>query len=324
MSRALVTGITGQDGAYLAHLLLSKDYKVFGLVRRCASPTNWRLNELGIADKITFLDGDLTDLSSLIRAVKTAEPDEIYNLAAQSFVGTSWNQPIITANVTALGAINMLEATRIERPQARYYQASTSEMFGNATDSLQSETTPFAPRSPYAAAKLHAHHATINYREAFNMHASCGIMFNHESPLRGPEFVTRKVTDAVARIKFGLANHVTLGNLSAERDWGHAKDYAHAMWLMLQQGTPDDYVLATGVTHTVGEMCATAFRLAGLSPIGHIISDISLNRPAEVNALRGDATKARTTLEWKPTTNFEIVIKEMVDADLKRYQGHSR
>lgn len=319
--RALITGITGQDGAYLAQLLLTKGYEVFGLVRRSASPTNWRLNELQIADKVTALDGDLTDLSSLIRAVKAAEPDEIYNLAAQSFVGTSWNQPIITANVTALGAINMLEATRLEQPKARYYQASTSEMFGNATNSPQSETTPFAPRSPYAAAKLHAHHATINYREAFNMHASCGIMFNHESPLRGLEFVTRKTTDAVARIKLGIANHVTLGNLTAKRDWGHAKDYAHAMWLMLQQKTPGDYVIATGVTHTVGEMCSTAFRAAELSAIGHIISDPALIRPAEVNTLRGNATKAQTILGWEPTITFHNMIEEMVDADFKRHQG---
>lgn len=322
--RALITGITGQDGAYLAQLLLTKGYEVFGLVRRSASPTNWRLNELQITDKIQFLDGDLTDISSLIRAVKTAEPDEIYNLAAQSFVGTSWNQPIITANVTALGAINMLEATRLEQPKARYYQASTSEMFGNATDSPQSETTPFAPRSPYAAAKLHAHHATINYREAFNLHASCGIMFNHESPLRGLEFVTRKTTDAVARIKLGLAKNVTLGDLIVLRDWGHAKDYAHAMWLMLQQETPDDYVIATGITHTVGQMCFTAFRHAELTPIRHIIFDPDLIRPAEVNTLHGDATKAMNILGWKPTITFETMIEEMVDADIERHQGHNR
>ncbi|MDW8399142.1 MAG: GDP-mannose 4,6-dehydratase [Acetobacteraceae bacterium] len=322
MPRALITGVTGQDGAYLARLLLSKGYEVFGLLRRSASAevVDERLRWLGIAGRVHMLDGNLTDLSSLIRALQAAEPDEVYNLAAQSFVKTSWTQPLLTGQVTALGAHNMLEAVRLVRPQARFYQASSSEMFGLVQEERQKETTRLYPRSPYAVAKYYAHWITVNYRESFGLHASSGILFNHESPLRGIEFVTRKVTDGVARIKLGLARELPMGNLEATRDWGHAADYVRAMWLMLQQETPDDYVVATGRTTSVREMCRIAFAHAGLDYREFVRPDPTFLRPAEVHALLGDPSKAREKLGWQPEISFEEMLAEMVEADLARHR----
>jgi GDPmannose 4,6-dehydratase len=318
--KALITGITGQDGAYLADLLLDNGYRVFGLARRSsvAEVRDVRLRRLGIADEISLLDADITDLGSLIRVVRSVQPDEVYNLAAQSFVTSSWQQPLYTGAVTGLGAATMLEAVRLECPDARFYQASSSEMFGWVREPRQSETTPFYPRSPYAVAKVYGHWMAVNYRESFGLHASCGILFNHESPLRGKEFVTRKVTDGVARIKLGLAKTLRLGNLDAQRDWGHAKDYVRAMWLMLQQSVPDDYVIATGRTVSVRQMCRIAFECVGLDMDGFVEIDKSLFRPAEVDMLHGDARKAHERLGWKPTISFEDMIAEMVDADLER------
>jgi GDPmannose 4,6-dehydratase len=318
--KALITGVTGQDGAYLAQLLVQKGYDVFGLARRSSTRevTDVRLKWLGIADSIQYVDGDLTDLSSLIRAMSTVRPDEVYNLAAQSFVHASWQQPLLTGAVTGLGVMNMLEAIRLQCPETRFYQASSSEMFGRIQQPVQSETTPFYPRSPYAVAKVYAHWATVNYRESFGLHASNGILFNHESPLRGMEFVTRKVTNAVAEIKLGLSQSLRLGNIDARRDWGHAEDYVRAMWLMLQQEQPGDYVIATGRTSSVREMCKLAFDRVGLRMEDHIIIDPALFRPAEVEILLGDASKAREKLGWQPTISLERMISEMVDADLKR------
>lgn len=316
--RALITGITGQDGAYLAKLLLDKGYEVFGLHARRSTDTLWRLRYLGIADAVRLIDGDVCDLGSLIRAVETSAADEVYNLAAQSFVGTSWQQPALTGQITGLGATNLLEAVRIVKPAARFYQASTSEMFGLIQESEQSETTPFYPRSPYGAAKLYAHWMTVNYRESFQMHASSGILFNHESPLRGIEFVTRKVTDAVARIKLGKAKELRLGNIDARRDWGFAGDYVEAMWLMLQQATPDDYVIATGTTTTVRDMCRIAFAHVGLDDAAHVVIDPAFYRPAEVDVLLGNPAKARAKLGWSARTGLEELIAMMVDADLAR------
>lgn len=320
MTTAFITGITGQDGAYLAKLLLEKGYKVYGLVRRSsmADVNDGRLRWLGIAGDVQLLDGNLTDITSLIRIFREIKPDEIYNLAAQSFVKSSWQQPLLTGTVTGLGAVNVLEAVRLEAPTARFYQASSSEMFGLAQEPRQSERTPFYPRSPYAVAKLYAHWMTINYRESFGLHASSGILFNHESPLRGIEFVTRRVTDGVARIKLGLANELRLGNIDVRRDWGHARDYVQAMWMMLQQPTPGDYVVATGRTTTVREMCRIAFEHAGLDMEEFLVIDPTLFRPAEVEFLLGDAEKACKTLGWHPVTTLEELIKEMVDADLAR------
>jgi len=317
---ALITGVTGQDGAYLSELLVAKGYKVVGMIRRSASSdqVGARLRELGLLDKITLVDGNLTDLSSLIRLVQAHAPDEVYNLAAQSFVGASWQQPIVTGNVTGLGAVNMLEAVRIARPQARFYQASSSEMFGAAPALLQDEHTAFYPRSPYAAAKLYAHWMTVNYRESFGLHASCGILFNHESPLRGIEFVTRRITDGVARIKLGLAGELVLGNLDVYRDWGHARDYVRAMWLMLQQDVPDDYVAATGRTASVREFCDIAFGHAGLNADKYIRVDPARLRPAEVVQLCGNPTKAAQKLGWRAETSLEALVAEMVEADLAR------
>jgi GDPmannose 4,6-dehydratase len=317
---ALITGITGQDGAYLAKLLLDKGYKVFGLHARRSTDTLWRLRYLGIADDVTLLDGDLTDLSAQIRAMQTSAADEVYNLGAQSFVATSWQQPVLTANVTGVGALNVLEAIRIVNPKARYYQASTSEMFGLIQESVQSETTPFYPRSPYGVAKLYAHWMTINYRESFNLHASSGILFNHESPLRGIEFVTRKVTDAVARIKQGKQKELRLGNIDAKRDWGFAGDYVEAMWLMLQQETPDDYVVATGRTTTVRDMCRIAFAHVGLNHEDHVVIDPKFYRPAEVEVLLGNPAKAQAKLGWSARTDLEALITMMVDADMARVE----
>ncbi|WNJ90042.1 GDP-mannose 4,6-dehydratase [Bosea sp. 685] len=318
--RALITGITGQDGAYLSQLLLSKGYEVSGLVRRSstADVNDVRLKWLGIADKVNLIDGNLLDLSGLIRTLREVKPDEIYNLAAQSFVRSSWQQPILTGQVTALAVTNVLEAIRLECPHARFYQASSSEMYGLIQESMQSETTPFYPRSPYAVAKLYGHWITINYRESYGIHASSGILFNHESPLRGIEFVTRKVTDGVARIKLGLAKELRLGNIDAKRDWGHSRDYVEAMWLMLQQDIADDYVVATGRTTTVRQMCQIAFEHAGLKIDDHLIIDPQLFRPAEVDVLLGNPAKAKAKFGWEATTSLEEMIVEMVEADLKR------
>jgi GDPmannose 4,6-dehydratase len=320
MKKALITGITGQDGAYLSELLLGKGYEVHGLVRRSstAEVNDVRLKWLGIVKDVHLIDGDLTDLSSIIRMMSDVKPDEVYNLAAQSFVKSSWNQPLLTGEVTGLGCTNVLEAVRSSHPQARFYQASSSEMYGLIQEDMQSETTPFYPRSPYAVAKLYAHWMTVNYRESFGLHASSGILFNHESPLRGIEFVTRKVTDSVARIKLGLATELRLGNIDAKRDWGHSKDYVRAMWLMLQQDKPDDYVVATGRTVTVRDMCKIAFEHVGLSMDKHLIIDQKLFRPAEVDVLLGNPAKAKKHLGWEAVISLEDMICEMVDADIKR------
>ena len=280
-----------------------------------------RLRWLGVLDRVKLVDGNLTDLSSLIRLVQDHKPDEVYNLAAQSFVAASWQQPLLTGNVTALGAGNVLEAVRIARPEARFYQASSSEMYGLIQEPIQNERTPFYPRSPYACAKLYAHWLTVNYRESFGLHASSGILFNHESPLRGIEFVTRKITDGVARIKLGLARELTLGNLDAKRDWGHARDYVRAMYLMLRQDRADDYVVATGRTTTIREFCRMAFSHAGLSADEHVRTSQDFMRPAEVDVLHGDAGKARATLGWTPATSLEDLAAEMVEADLARHRA---
>ena len=315
---ALITGITGQDGAYLAKLLLGKGYRVFGLHARRSTDTLWRLRHHGIESEVSLIDGDLTDLSAVIRVMEKSAAEEVYNLGAQSFVGSSWDQPVLTANVTGVGALNVLEAVRIVNPKARFYQASTSEMFGLIQETMQSETTPFYPRSPYGVAKLYAHWMTVNYRESFGLHASSGILFNHESPLRGIEFVTRKVTDAVARIKQGKQKELRLGNIDAKRDWGFAGDYVEAMWLMLQQDTPDDFVIATGLTTTVRDMCRIAFNHVGLKYEDHVVIDPKFYRPAEVDVLLGNPAKAKAKLGWVAQTNLESLITMMVDADMVR------
>jgi GDPmannose 4,6-dehydratase len=323
MPTALITGITGQDGAYLAQFLLAKGYRVLGLLRRSASSDiiGERLRWLGILDRVELLDGDMSDLGSLIRILDRHGPDEVYNLAAQSFVASSWQQPLLTGMVTGLGAVHLLEAVRLAAPRARFYQASSSEMFGKIQAPRQNERTPFYPRSPYAAAKLYAHWMTVNYRESFSLHSSSGILFNHESPLRGIEFVTRKITDGVARIKLGLAGELRLGNLEARRDWGHARDYVRAMWLMLQQDVPDDYVIATGRSTSVGDFCRLAFAHVGLDHREFVHVDPALFRPAEVDVLEGDAAKARQALGWAPTVGLEALAAEMVDADLARHRA---
>ncbi|WCK03923.1 GDP-mannose 4,6-dehydratase [Agrobacterium tumefaciens] len=320
MKKALVTGLTGQDGAYLSQFLLEKGYEVYGLVRRSstADVNDTRLKWLNIDRHVRFIDGNLTDLSSIIRTMREVQPDEIYNLGAQSFVKSSWNQPLLTGQVTGIGCANMLEATRLEAPGARFYQASSSEMYGLIQEAMQNETTPFYPRSPYAVAKLYAHWMTVNYRESFGLHASSGILFNHESPLRGIEFVTRKVTDGVARIKLGLRDELRLGNIDAKRDWGHSKDYVRAMWLMLQQEIPDDYVVATGRTVTVRDMCKIAFGHVGLNVDDYLVIDPELFRPAEVDVLLGNPKKAKEKLGWEATITLEEMICEMVDADISR------
>jgi len=320
--QALITGITGQDGAYLAQHLLTLGYAVAGVVRRSSHGdiNTDRLHRLGVAGDVRLFDGDLTDLSGLCRILRKVQPDEVYNLAAQSFVQTSWSQPVLTASVTAVGVTNMLEAIRLERPQARFYQASSSEMYGMVQQPVQSETTPFYPRSPYAVAKLYGHWITVNYRESYGMHASSGILFNHESPLRGREFVTRKVTHGVARIKLGLQQELRLGNIEAKRDWGHARDYVRAMHLMLQQDKADDYVIATGRTVSVADMCGIAFGHAGLDMRKHLVIDPDLYRPAEVDVLLGDPDKARAAIGWVPVISLEEMICEMVDADIADLQ----
>jgi GDPmannose 4,6-dehydratase len=323
MPRALITGVTGQDGAYLSRFLLEKGYEVFGLLRRSSSSDvlDERLRWLGILGRVQMMDGNLIDLSSLIRILNEVKPDEVYNLAAQSFVKTSWNQPLLTGQVTALGANNMLEALRLTAPGARFYQASSSEMYGLIQEPVQNEKTPFYPRSPYAVSKLYAHWMTVNYRESFGLHASSGILFNHESPLRGIEFVTRKVTDGVARIKLGLAAALSMGNLDAKRDWGHAQDYVQAMWLMLQQDKPGDYVVATGRTVAVRDMVRIAFEHVGLNYEEFVKVDPAFLRPAEVDVLQGDASKAKAKLGWSAITTFEEMIREMDDADLFRHRA---
>lgn len=315
---ALITGVTGQDGAYLAQLLLGKGYKVYGLAPRRSTDTRWRLRELSIDSEIHYLDGDLGDASSLQRAVLKARPDEVYNLAAQSFVGSSWDQPVTTGFINGIGVTHLLEAIRQFSPETRFYQASTSEMFGLIQAERQDENTPFYPRSPYGVAKLYGHWSTVNYRESFGLHASSGILFNHESPLRGIEFVTRKVTDAVARIKQGKQRELRLGNIDAKRDWGYAGDYVEAMWLMLQQEHADDYVVATGVTTTVREMCKLAFEYVGLDYQEHVVIDPQFFRPAEVDTLLGNPAKAEKVLGWTPKTSLVELIQMMVDADLRR------
>ncbi len=317
--RALITGITGQDGAYLSRFLLDKGYTVYGLLARRSTPTVWRLEELGVLDRVTLADGDLTDLSSLLRVVKDSQPHEIYNLGAQSFVATSWSQPVLTAQVTALSVVNLLEAVRLIDPTIRFYQASTSEMFGKVAQVPQTEETPFHPRSPYGVAKQFGHWTTINYRESFGMFACSGILFNHESPLRGLEFVTRKITDAVAGIKAGKLDQLRLGNLDSRRDWGFAGDYVEAMWAMLQQDEPEDFVVATGRTQSVGEFCRLAFECAGLDWENYVEIDPSLKRPAEVDLLQGDASLAKERLGWEPKVGLESLVEMMVRADLKRH-----
>ncbi len=319
--RALVTGVTGQDGSYLAEFLLEQGYEVYGLVRRSSSSNQERL--AGIRDRLHLLSGDLLDPSSLMSALAQARPSEVYNLAAQSFVPTSWSEPVSTAEATALGVTRLLEALRAVAPKARFYQASTSEMFGKAAPP-QSESTPFHPRSPYGVAKVYAHWATVNYRESYDLFAVSGILFNHESPRRGREFVTRKVTRAAARIACGLEHEVYLGNLDARRDWGFAGDYVRAMWLMLQQDEPRDYVIATGETHSVGELCELAFETVGLDWSEHVRTDPRFLRPAEVHHLVGDASAARRELGWRPRVSFAELVRLMVEKDLEEAREEAR
>jgi len=314
--RALITGITGQDGSYLAELLLEKGYEVFGMTRRASTENVERIAHL--VDKLTLLQGDLLDPPSLDAALREARPTEVYNLAAQSFVPTSWNQPVLTAEFTAVGVTRMLEAVRAVDPSIRFYQASSSEMFGKVREVPQTELTPFHPRSPYGVAKVYGHYITVNYRESYDLYAVSGILFNHESERRGLEFVTRKITDGVARIKHGLAEELRLGNLDSERDWGFAGDYVEAMWLMLQQDEPSDYVVASGQTHTVREFVETAFGHAGLEWERYVVQDERFMRPAEVDQLIGDPSKAREQLGWEPKTSFRELVEMMVDADLER------
>ncbi|MHB1376146.1 MAG: GDP-mannose 4,6-dehydratase [Candidatus Humimicrobiaceae bacterium] len=319
MKKALITGITGQDGSYLAELLLSKGYEVYGMVRRSSTENFGRIEH--IRDKLKLLQADLLDQFSIISAVRESDPDEIYNLAAQSFVPTSWDQPVLTGEFTALGVTRILESIRHVNREIKFYQASSSEMFGKVMEVPQKESTPFYPRSPYGVAKVYGHYITVNYRESYNIFASSGILFNHESPRRGLEFVTRKVTYNAVRIKLGLADSVSLGNLDAKRDWGFAGDYVEAMWLMLQQGKPDNYVIATGETHTVEELVRTAFDYLNLDWKKHVKIDPRFIRPAEVELLIGDSGKAKKELGWSPRYSFEELIKMMVDADYKLLTG---
>jgi len=335
MKTALITGIRGQDGAYLAKLLLEKGYKVYGADRRSGDSSNWRLKELGIDSDVQIVYMDLLELTNILRTIEKIRPDEVYNLAAQSFVKVSFDQPILTADIDAMGVLRLLEALRTYNPSARFYQASTSEMFGKVQEVPQSEKTPFHPRSPYGVAKLFSHWMTVNYRESYGMFCCSGILFNHESPLRGLEFVTRKLTHAIARIKAGLQDKVVVGNLNAKRDWGYAPEYVDAMWRMLQQEAPDDYVVATGETHTVREWIECAFAAAGYRIVwkgsgvnerglnaqnGQVLVEVSEEffRPAEVELLIGDATKARERLGWQPRTTFQHLLEIMVEADMKR------
>jgi len=318
--RALITGITGQDGSYLAELLLDKGYEVFGVVRRLSAPNSWRIDHL--RDRVTLCPGDLLDQLSIIRLLDKHEPDEFYNLAAMSFVPASWDTPLLTGEFNSQGVTRVLDAIRTVNPKVKFYQASSSEMFGKVREVPQSELTPFYPRSPYGVSKVFAHYITVNYRESYNLFAVSGILFNHESPRRGLEFVTRKVTDGVARIKAGLAQELGLGNLDAQRDWGFAGDYVKAMWLMLQQDAPEDYVIATGESHSVRELVEIAFAHAGLDWQKHVVIDPQFIRPAEVDHLIGDASKAKAQLGWTPAVDFTQLVTMMVDADLERYGVH--
>ena len=312
---ALITGITGQDGSYLAEFLLEQGYNVYGLVRRTSTLNYERIKH--IQDRITLMPGDLSDLTSLIQALRESKPQEVYNLAAQSFVPTSWSQPVLTGDVTAIGVTRMLDAIRAVNPEIRFYQASSSEMFGKVQEVPQRETTPFYPRSPYGVAKVYGHWITVNYRESYNLHATSGILFNHESPRRGLEFVTHKVTWHAAKIKLGLANEMRIGNLDAQRDWGFAGDYVRAMWLMLQQDTPDDYVVATGETHSVQKLIEVAFGCVDLDWRKYTVQDPKFMRPAEVDLLIGDPTKAKNALGWERQVSFEGLVEMMVKADLE-------
>ena len=318
MKTALITGITGQDGAYLAEFLLGKNYRVIGAERRASTRNRMRLDELGITQAIEFADFDLADQGNMVRVLQRYEPDEVYNLAAQSFVALSFEQPIMTGDITGVGVTRLLESIRAVNPKIKFYQASTSEMFGKAQTVPQNEQTPFYPRSPYGVAKLYAHWTTVNYREAYNMFACSGILFNHESPLRGVEFVTRKITLAVANIKKGRQKELRLGNLDAKRDWGYAREYVEGMYRMLQQETPDDFVLATGETHTVEEFVEAAFSAVNLDWHDYVVIDPAFVRPAEVDLLLGDASKAKRALGWQPRTTFEELVALMVEADLER------
>ena len=318
---ALITGINGQDGSYLAEFLLEKGYKVYGMVRRSSMEKHERISH--IIDRVHLIQGDLLDQYSLISALKISQPTEVYNLAAQSFVPTSWAQPVLTAEFTAIGVTRMLESIRLVDPKIKFYQASSSEMYGKVRETPQTELTPFYPRSPYGVAKAYGHYITVNYRESYDLFAVSGILFNHESPRRGLEFVTRKVTDGVARIKLGLAKELRLGNLDARRDWGFAGDYVQAMWLMLQQDSPDDYVIATGEAHSVQELVEIAFEQAGLEWQSSVKLDKAFIRPAEVDLLIGDPSKAKKQLGWTPTVSFQQMIRMMVDADIERL-SHER
>lgn len=319
MPTALITGITGQDGSYLAEFLLDKGYDVVGLIRRSSTVSFERLKH--IQHQLELVSGDLLDQTSIDNVIKKYEPDEVYNLAAQSFVQTSWKQPVFTGEVTALGVTRVLDAIRLIKPDIRFYQASSSEMFGHVRETPQKEDTPFYPRSPYGVAKVYGHWITVNYRESYDLHATSGILFNHESPRRGLEFVTRKVTDAAARIKLGMQNELRLGNLDPERDWGFAGDYVEAMWLMLQQDTPDDYVISTGKTHTVEKLVETAFSYVDLDWREYVVQDPKFMRPAEVHTLLGDPSKAKAKLGWEPKVSFEELVYMMVDADLQRLRS---
>lgn len=321
MKTALVTGITGQDGSYLAEFLLEKGYRVVGMTRRSSTDSNERIEHLG--ERLELIQGDLLDQASLTTAIQTIKPTEIYNLAAQSFVPTSWNQPVLTGEFTGLGVTRILEAIRQTDPSVRFYQASSSEMFGKVRESPQTELTPFHPRSPYGVAKAYGHFLTVNYRESFGMYAVSGILFNHESPRRGHEFVSRKVTDGAARIKLGLASELRMGNLDAQRDWGFAGDYVRAMWQMLQQSEPSDFVVATGVAHSVRELCQIAFERLGLDYERYVVIDQELYRPAEVDHLLGDASRARSVLGWEPEVDFRSLIEMMADADFARLKARA-
>jgi len=315
--RALITGLTGQDGSYLAELLVEKDYEVWGLMRRSSSESTERIDDF--IDSVRIVGGDLLDQTSLLDAIEESQPDEVYNLAAQSFVHDSWTEPVYTADVDALGVTRLLEAMRRVKPDARFYQASSSEMFGKVHETPQTEKTPFHPRSPYGVAKIYGYYIAVNYRESYDMHASNGILFNHESPRRGIEFVTRKITDGVARIATGRATELALGNLDSKRDWGFAGDYVEAMWLMLQQDAPDDYVVSTDEAHSVREFCEIAFARVGLDCEEYVVQDPRFMRPAEVDILLGDSSKARRVLGWEPKVSFRELVEMMVDADMERY-----
>jgi GDPmannose 4,6-dehydratase len=320
MKKALITGVTGQDGAYLAKFLLSKNYKVYGLVRRIVNRDFKNLEYLGIEGNIEYVDGDLTDEASLTHVIKTVRPDEVYHLAAQSFVGTSWDQPIVTSEINAIGTLKLLDAVKNHHPSARFYHAATSEMFGNSNkDGVQTEDTPFHPRSPYAISKLFAYWITVNYKESFSMFCVNGILFNHESPIRGMEFVSRKIADGVAKIKLGLAKDIKLGNLDSKRDWGFAGDYVEAMWLMMQEKEADNYIISTGQTHSIRDFLDIAFGHVGIDDwSGYVKIDPRFKRPAELFTLQGKSDKTQKKLDWKPKVNFEELVKMMVDSDLER------